>query len=233
MAAGLFRSEVSDLVNLHFKGRKDLKLFEAGCGSASHFTFEGVARSVGIDISQEVLDKNTLLDEKILGDLQKHPLPKRQFDIVVCWDVLEHLPRPRAALANMFETVSSEGLLILGFPRLISIKGLVTKFTPYCFHVWFYKRVLKYDFVPFPTFLRMDIIPKKVLKFSKESGFSDLFYKIEQGGVTAKLRKTLWPIKVALVSLDALWRLATLGTCPSLLADNCAIVLKRSDRGNE
>jgi SAM-dependent methyltransferase len=230
MSAGQFRSEISDLVNLHFKQRKDLKLFEAGCGSASHFGFEGIARSVGIDISQDVLDKNTMLDEKILGDLQTHPLPKRQFDIVVCWDVLEHLPRPQAALANMFATVSSDGLLVLGFPHLISIKGLVTKFTPYSFHVWLYKTVLKYDFVPFPTFLSTDIIPRRVVEFGEENGFSALYFKVEQGGVTARLAKKLWLFKAATHSVDALWRLSTLGKYPSLLADNCAIVLQRNGR---
>jgi len=231
MAAGLFRNEISDLVNLHFKGRQDLKLFEAGCGSASHFGFIGVTRSVGIDISREVLDKNTVLDEKILGDLQTHPLPKKQFDIVVCWDVLEHLSTPRAALTNMFSAVSPDGLIILGFPHLMSIKGLVTRFTPFWFHVWFYKRILKSKVLPFPTYLRADIIPSRVVKFSDENGFSALFYGVKQGPAAEKLGQKLWLFKAATASVDALWRVATLGNRPSLLADNCAIVLQRNGRG--
>lgn len=44
---------------------------------------------------------------------------------------LERLPRPKDALLNLCRTVRPQGLLILGFPNLLSVKGIVTKITPF------------------------------------------------------------------------------------------------------
>lgn len=220
-------NEISSVVNEHFKGRQNLKLFEAGCGSASYFGFDGVSRAAGIDISQEILDKNNTLHDKICGDLHDHPLPRNEFDIVVCWDVLEHLDRPRQALDNIFKTVSQDGVVVLGFPNVLSIKGLVTKFTPYWFHVWFYKHIMKYDFVPFPTYLRSDIIPERVVQFGKRNGFSASYYRLTNG-LTRRLAARFWPCKALFNIVDTIWRMVTLGKHPSLLNDSCAIVLRRN-----
>src|ERR1700722_3911030 len=78
---------------------KKLRVLEAGCGSASRCHFRS-SQAVGIDISQEALDRNTHLDEKILGDIQTFRLEASSFDVIFCWDVLEHLERPEKALAN-------------------------------------------------------------------------------------------------------------------------------------
>jgi SAM-dependent methyltransferase len=190
MGAQHVSTEVSQYVNAHFQGRSNLKLLEAGCGSASHFDFTGVAKSVGIDISQDQLDKNTVLQEKILGDLQNYPLANNEFDIVVCWDVVEHLPEPNEAFRNMMRTVKQNGILILGFPHILSFKGLVTKFTPYWFHVLFY-RVMKYRSTPCPTHMRLEILPKRVAKLAQSNGFDILFSDLKEGTVTKKVREKL------------------------------------------
>jgi SAM-dependent methyltransferase len=114
--------------------RRRVRLLEAGCGSSTYIKFNATVYAIGIDISQAQRDKNKVLAEKILGDIQSYPLPRDSFDVAVCWMVLEHLADPEAALRHMFQSVKSGGLVLLGFPHLMSFKGLVTKITPYWIH---------------------------------------------------------------------------------------------------
>src|SRR5271166_6261153 len=83
------------------QGKQSITVLEAGCGAASHFRYAGRMDLHGIDISQEELDKNRDVQRKMLGDIQTYPLPPSHYDVVVCWDVIEHLSRPQEALSNM------------------------------------------------------------------------------------------------------------------------------------
>src|SRR5260370_6841466 len=82
-----------------------VRVLEAGCGSRSFIQFGPKPYLAGIDVSQEQLQKNTLLQEKILGDIETFPLPPPSFDILIFWDVLEHLPHPHTALLNFLPPV--------------------------------------------------------------------------------------------------------------------------------
>jgi ubiquinone/menaquinone biosynthesis C-methylase UbiE len=141
--ASLLQAPVSEAANALLAGRDHIRLLEAGCGSASQIRFNAAVHVVGIDIAPEELEKNRAVQEKILGDIQDYPLPEAEFDVVVCWMVLEHLPRPRQALVNMFRAAKPGGIVILGFPNLASIKGLVTKFTPFWFHNVLYRSTVR------------------------------------------------------------------------------------------
>src|SRR5262249_30880917 len=94
--ANEIREAVSDAANSQLEGKTHIKLLEAGCGSATHVRFKPVVHAVGIDISKEQLDRNTAVQEKILGDLQEYPLPKSEYDVALCWMVLAHHRRLRA-----------------------------------------------------------------------------------------------------------------------------------------
>jgi 2-polyprenyl-3-methyl-5-hydroxy-6-metoxy-1,4-benzoquinol methylase len=88
------------------------RVLDAGCGRNLHLGYPGLdlrsAYVTGIDISQSALDQNENVDVKILGDLQTYPLEREAFDVVICQDVLEHLPRPNEALANMARALRPE-----------------------------------------------------------------------------------------------------------------------------
>jgi len=89
---------VQDIVTAQFKRLKKVRILEAGCGSNSAFTFQKNAYIVGIDISERQLQLNTSLDEKHQGDLQHYSFPPNSFDIIICWNVLEHLQHPESVL---------------------------------------------------------------------------------------------------------------------------------------
>jgi 2-polyprenyl-3-methyl-5-hydroxy-6-metoxy-1,4-benzoquinol methylase len=217
---------VCQIANSLLEGQSHIKLLEAGCGSMSHVRFQAEVHAVGIDISKQQLDQNSAVREKILGDIQYYPLPKEEFDVVVCWMVLEHLPKPEEAMLNMFGSVKPRGLVILGFPNLLSIKGLVTKFTPFWFHQLFY-RFMRYKFRPFPTYLRVAILPKKVIRFAEDNGFSVAFCQIVEGGVVQRVRSRFRLVDVAFRVLDSIVQVISLGKAQSLLLDKCAMILRK------
>jgi SAM-dependent methyltransferase len=226
MGASNLDQIISRQVNELLKDRHPLKLLEAGCGSASHFRFANISLTVGIDISPEQLERNRFVQEKILGDLQTYPLPSNAFDIVVCWDVIEHLSRPRDALLNIFQSVKPGGVLVLGFPNLLSFKGLATKLTPYWFHQLFY-RWMKYKSRPFPTYLRLAILPERVVDFAQANGFTVVFRRLVEGGMTRSVRQRVWFVGALFAIADTIVRVISLGKSQSLYLDNCVLILQK------
>jgi len=217
---------VCEVANSLLGDTSQIKLLEAGCGSASHIAFKAEVHAVGIDISKEELEMNAVVDERIVGDIQEYPLPKDEFDVVVCWMVLEHLSRPKDALRNLCRTVKPQGLLILGFPNLLSIKGIVTKITPFWFHKLFY-HLMKYSSHHFPTYFRIAILPKNVMRFAEENGFSVELCKLAEGGVSKRVRNRFWFMDMAFSAVDSFIRRVSFGKLPSPLLDGCAMILKK------
>ena len=176
--------------------RQNLKIIEAGCGSATEIKLPEKAYFVGIDISQKQLERNNLLQEKILGDIQTYDLPASDFDVIVCFYVLEHVPNPELALKNFLNSIKEEGIIILALPNVLSIWGLTTKLTPHGFHTWVYrnifgeKRAGTEDFGPFPTFSRYSLSPEAIKQFALSNGLSieyfDLYENFRQQGIRKK-----------------------------------------------
>ncbi len=170
---------LEQIVARHTGGDERVKVLEAGCGeTASPIGLGDEAFIVGIDVSERQLARNSWAHQKILGDIQTYDFPKAEFDVVVSWDVLEHVSKPELALARLAKTVRPGGLLVIKVPNILSAKGLITKLTPYSFHVWVYKHVFGYanpgvhDRPPFRTFLRRAITPRGLLRFARAHKFS-------------------------------------------------------------
>lgn len=231
-ASGELEDMVSTAANRLLENRTQVRLLEAGCGSASHIRLNGVTEVVGIDISQEQLARNAVVHQRIQGDLQTYRLPESEFDAVVCWMVLEHLPRPKDALANMFRAVRPGGVVVLGFPNLLSIKGLVTKLTPFWAHNAFY-RSMKYTSPHFPTFFRAAILPGNLRRFAEEQGMGVAFCALLEGRVTKRFRAR-WRLADSMFrAIAAIGRWLSGGRV-NLLLDGCAMIVTKPARiGNE
>ena len=119
---------------------KDLDVLDAGCGASSHLALQN-CRIRGIDISRDALNNNPNLCERICDDLETYDKESwtQYFDLIVCWDVLEHLQQPGKAIAKFAKWIKPGGRLVLVYPNPESLKGYVTKHTPYWFHRLFYK----------------------------------------------------------------------------------------------
>jgi len=111
---------LQELLDQFVTDQRTLAVLDAGCGSSSAFSLPSSARRSGIDISARQLERNVELHERIVGDVQEHVLPAGRFNVVLCWDVLEHLRDPQRALDNLVQSLAPGGLLVIGLPNVLS-----------------------------------------------------------------------------------------------------------------
>jgi SAM-dependent methyltransferase len=169
---------LESIVDSLLADRERAIILEAGCGSMSHFRYKKSAYLVGIDISQEQLDKNTMLNEKILGDIQDESLPSSSFDLIICWDVLEHLIRPELALKNFTRATKQGGLILLASPNVFTVRGLITKFIPHWIKVLYYRRIVGLEQAgtpgnyPFKSYHRFSIVPSAIKRFAGKNNLT-------------------------------------------------------------
>ena len=138
-----------------------LDVLEAGGGSATILqTFSRRLRFVTVDLSAEQLERNDYAAEKILGDLATVDLGGRRFDLVICFDVLEHLAEPASVADKLLAATRAGGVVVFKGPLPASAKGLVTRFTPHWVHVLAYRWLFQEPkagrpgHAPFQTYLR-------------------------------------------------------------------------------
>lgn len=219
--------EISEFCNSFLEGKARIRMLEAGCGSASRLKLKAAVDAVGIDISCDQLVRNTTVQEKILADIQDYPLPRNAFDVAVCWWVLEHLARPHDALTNLFGSLKQEGLLILVFPNLLSLKGMATKFAPFWFHKLYY-RLMKWKSHPFRTYLRRDILPKNLIRFAQQNGFSPVYFSLtEADTIIRRARNSSQLVNLAYLAVASILKAVSFGRLDSLSLECCAMILKK------
>jgi SAM-dependent methyltransferase len=186
-----------EFVERETAGRASLRVLEAGCGSATKLELDERAHVVGIDISRKQLERNQLIHEAIEGDLMTHRFEEASFDLIVSIDVLEHLDRPVAALANLRDALAPGGLMVLKIPNAMSAKGLFTKITPHGLHVWVYRRFLGHehagtdDVGPFKTYMRLAIRPRAIRRWAESARLELVYEDYYESSIQKRLRQKL------------------------------------------
>ena len=206
-------------------------ILEAGCGSMSKVSFPGNYRITGVDISEKQLARNEELAEKICADVQYYDVGANRFEVIICWDVLEHLQHPELAMKLFGKAIRNGGLILLAMPNLLSLKGLVTKFTPHWFHVLFYRVVLKrpnagkLDTPPFQTFLRRTITPGNIEK----KAFRDfsMEYYATRDSMVSNLKKTHWYLYRVYQALSYALKALSLGKLGGMNNSDYIIVFRK------
>jgi hypothetical protein len=95
--------------------------------------------------------------------------------------VLEHVPYVEAALAGFFQSLKRGGLILIGAPNPRSLSGLVTKYTPHWFHIWFYRHVVGKKSAglpgepPFPTYFHQLVTPSLLEAFARKNGLQVIY----------------------------------------------------------
>jgi len=227
-------ARLSDFLAREFAQHQPRNVLDAGCGFDSAragfpvpIEFKN-ACVVGIDISSSALDRNRLLDERIVGDLQTYPLPRNAFDVVVCWDVLEHLPRPYEALENLVASTRPGGLIILGLPNVLAVKSLVAKLTPYSFHVWAAATAFgaprnPAEGGPIPTHLRLSLRPSRLVRFFEDQGLTVEYLAIYGPGRLSRALPRRW-MRIAWRVTTAVAKIVSLGRAESERSEVIAIL---------
>jgi len=213
------RDKIQQVVDSALAGKESPVVLEAGCGSLSHVKFAAGAHIVGIDISAGQLERNTGLHERIHGDIQTYDLPEARFDAVVCWDVLEHVERPEAALARFAGAIREGGLIVLSAPNPLSSKGIITKFTPFSFHLWYYRNIRGWKEAgtegnpPFPTCLSWAMTPAAIRKSAAENGLTILHESMSgRGDSVDVMGKKSASVDVVMKLINVFFRVASLGS---------------------
>src|SRR3974390_930053 len=77
-----------------------LRVYEAGGGSTSWLPADVLARSdiVVVALHQQQIKHNGYAQQKILGNIESCTFPPASFDLIVCFNVIEHLESPPAAI---------------------------------------------------------------------------------------------------------------------------------------
>lgn len=162
-----------------------LAIYEAGGGSTSFLPLDLLRRShvTVVDIDADQIRNNGYAQEAILGDVQTWRFASGSFDLVICYNVIEHLPDAGAALERFCESLKQGGLILVGAPNPKSLSGVVTKYSPHWFHVWFY-RTIRGDKkaglpgeAPFPTFFHPLVTLSNLEAFANAHGLEVIYIR--------------------------------------------------------
>jgi SAM-dependent methyltransferase len=162
-----------------------LAIYEAGGGSDSFLPLDVLRRAhvTMVDIDEEQVRNNQYAQAAILGDVQTYRFAPDSFDLVICYNVIEHLADVGAALAGFCESLKPGGLILIGAPNPRSLSGVVTRHTPHWFHVWFYRTIRgekqagQPGHPPFPTFFHPLVGLEKLEAFAQAHGLQVIYRK--------------------------------------------------------
>lgn len=117
-----------ELINIYTK-KKNLKILDAGCGTAGMTkkleAFGG--ETIGIDINPKALAlaKKKRIKTLIQADVCHLPFGDNEFDVVASFDVIYHrdVTNDEKAIKEMYRVLKPEGLLIVRVPAFEFLRG--------------------------------------------------------------------------------------------------------------
>jgi SAM-dependent methyltransferase len=113
------------------------KVLDAGCGTAYGSAILGAAGAksvIGVDIAESVLESvRGQMPENVelaTADLSNLEFGDDEFDLIVCFEVIEHFHDPQPVLDNLARVLASDGVLLVSSPN----RGVYPEGNPYHFH---------------------------------------------------------------------------------------------------
>lgn len=176
-----------------------IRIYEAGGGSTSYLPADLIARAeiTVVDIDPVQVANNGYAHQVFQGDIQTWRFEAPAFDLVVCYNVIEHLDDVAAAFEGFRSAVKPGGLVLIGAPHPRSLSGVVTRFTPHGFHVWFCKRILGWRTAgqpgspPFPTVFHPLVDPQRLAAHAASLGFKVLHSRVYESPRYPEIRARL------------------------------------------
>jgi SAM-dependent methyltransferase len=111
------------IYNKIIKYKKSGRFLDVGCAFGFFAKkFEKDFEVFGFDISNHAIKKAKQLLPKFKNNFfvhnaeEKWPFPKKFFDVILMWHIIEHLPHPKKCLENAFNCLKDDGILFIGFP---------------------------------------------------------------------------------------------------------------------
>ena len=108
---------------------KDLNILEIGAGSGEtllELKHRGIANKIsGFDIV-DINSNKKKFDHFVIGNIenQSNPFDKKEFDIIILADVLEHLYDPQKVIQKMIPSLKTGGSFYISLPNIRNVKAL-------------------------------------------------------------------------------------------------------------
>jgi SAM-dependent methyltransferase len=124
---------------IHSDNASSAVVLNAGCGRGK----DGIdyrafsVHAIGIDLDMAALRENSEIDDVLTGNLETLPFSDMTFDMIICRDVLEHLQRPESVFREFARVLKPDGRLIVLTPNVYNYVSVISRLTPYRFHVYF------------------------------------------------------------------------------------------------
>jgi Methyltransferase domain len=215
-----------------------ISVLEAGGGSTTLLRdFDRRVEFTTIDVSPEQIERNNYAKTKILGDLQVYDYGERRFDLIICWDVLEHLAEPAEAIRRMAAAASRNCVFLVKGPLPNSLKGLITRWTPHKLHVLYYRSVLGSStaglpgFAPFPTQLCGEADPRPIERVLGDQGFVTVARHSFITDQTLRLKQRLPLVHAAYKTVASVMSGLTRGAYGRYESDFCIIAQRHASTG--
>lgn len=99
------------------------RVLDAGCGvgyGTAMLAAAGAREAVGIDVASEVVAaaaRTHPAGEFLMGDIHALPFEDARFDLVICFEVIEHVEEQDAAIAELARVLAPDGLLAISSPN--------------------------------------------------------------------------------------------------------------------
>ena len=159
-----------------------LQILEAGCGQYWPLDLKEIQFTLtGVDIDEGGLQLRRTqyndLTEMIVGDLRFLDLEENKYDVIYNSYVLEHLDGAEHVLEKFADWLKQGGILILRIPDRNSVHGFVTRVTPFWFHMFYAKYIVrlrdagKPGFGPYPTFYDPIVSRAGIQEFCRNNHF--------------------------------------------------------------
>lgn len=110
--------------------KDNIKIFDLGCGMGEFATFLSLLgyNVIGVDMDREQLKLAKILKEEnkakvefVSADATRLPFRDREFDIIICFDVFEHIKDLQPVCTEMRRVLKDDGVVFLRFPN--KLKG--------------------------------------------------------------------------------------------------------------
>ncbi|MDF1527115.1 MAG: class I SAM-dependent methyltransferase [bacterium] len=121
-------SVISKLIQRFSTDRHARNVLLVGCGSGDDMSLD--PNAFGIDLSMKSLGntKTRFSSSRVLqGDAQVLPFIENSFDLIICSEVIEHLPHRELFLSEAHRVLKKGGILILTTPNWMSWYGLARR----------------------------------------------------------------------------------------------------------